>query len=1662
MKFVDSFDTTLNNGSYGMCTDGTFIYIAMEEQPARVLKVNPSTMSVIASWVGTATQRWAEDLCYLGGFIFVSLDDADGAGYGGMVKLNPVTMLQVNAWTGAPCNRMTTEGTYIYVTIADAPGAVYKIDPSTMGQNGGYTHEDNTWNYPWSITNDGTYFYASGQYQSGTEYFSRILKIQMSDMSYIGDYNGRSNYQMLNGVVASGGDSVGTFSNDKGTQLGHFFYSGSNLVVTSPGFVDIVMVGGGGGGANTGSGGGGGGVIERRSMYLEIGVHPITIGAGGIGGSSQAAPGENGGNTTFAGLTAYGGGGGVSHGGGAGVAGGSGSGGAMNIAGSPAQGGASILGQGSAGGAGYVDAGWIGGNGGGGGYSEVGADGTEEGGGNGGAGFTHSWYYDQQYAGGGGGGEVNGNSGGQASFGGGWAWQNGPGYDGNTIGGGGGGGSYNGGVYENGGNGYPGFLMISYSPVVYSDASPQGLLYKNGYLYAGFSGNLLDDSIGRISKIDVLDMSEVNSTPTVKELSYPVTIVSVGSLLYISSDDNTGGLVEVSPTSMGILEVAVPLLNQDLPTVVYLEPYLYSIDWWGNFLKISREKVFQSGISSKVMGLDAEADSGSIFDRQIENTLSMPSSIFPGRGREFFACLGQFAIKNLANHKVLPAAIGISSFVAKGISKIISTVIGQIALWTKGISRTIEAYIGLAIDALEVLSDRGSIWIYSITTRMGVISVKARILTINLIPQAFIGLKGYRAIGRVITFSSLLGFLASIPIGRFKIFISKLGIITSKFKELNKVRITRLGMRPTIHKSRHIFRVLRNWIGSKITGSQIKIPFVMLPPPSPPNPPGLPAVPTPSTGQVGVKIYYSGGGTPEQWIAETARVKVKLMDVISGRSRMAEIQISNPRNTKDVYYTPYKRIRLVDYVTGQTILLGRVTASDSGWDKDLGLVLTLKVMDYMVELTTRYVSTSYNNLTRRDIISQIVSGHTTPGTIGQIIATGTSAELVSKDYVNSQKKASQAIEEVALEDSVTAISGTSSGMIVGYMTYSSFSHLHSFDLSRLTHLIWQGVKVSAADNAALICGDSGYDISQLTDVVTAGHGAGNSVLACLIAAWTGGDSDFNTLIVDSGLRTDLVNNLVDLVATYDLDGIDVDSENYANHADYGDFLHELHTAMHSAGKLVTIAGNGYIPDIDVADAGYVDYINVMAYDLSQGQGYPYHSILTESAAAITTWMSAGFSVGKLVMGVPAYGRDNADGYYPYREIVADYNPTNSQNQVDANVPGAIIWWSGVDLTIQKALWAKGAGCAGMMVYELGTDLWNDSRSIVRSIYDSLQTTISEGTVSGCDYRVDDSDNPIFEYFVRGTKPAGGSANGLTISLTDPVGDQTKRMLSDYNFSKQPAEVITRIVVRGQDANGVKMERTATNSDLLATYGIQTEYVDTVYGASTGEYLQTRANELRNVFGHEVKRGKCKILGYPVYKVGGVYQNVRAGDVVRIKNTLQSVDADYVVVSIEYEEPPSITSLELLDAATYGRDIPKALPKPALSAADIGDLPSPGSPATATLVDHAIMWYIPGVLTNTSYGAAIPVPFNFQITEVVGYVITPCVGGLIIANIYINDSYSIFDTYGYLGIQQNVNSGVSYPVYTYLAKDSVLTLYVEVVGQTVPGSDLTVEVRGRAV
>ena len=253
---------------------------------------------------------------------------------------------------------------------------------------------------------------------------------------------------LITPAVATGG----TVSTSGGYTIHAFTGSGTftaNQAVT----VEALLVAGGGGGGGgllnimNAGGGGGGGVLLNTALSLSATSYSVTVGAGG-------ASGLNGGNTTFAGLTAIGGGHGAHSAYAApGAAGGSGGGEGTSQGGGA---GAGVSGQGTNGTAGAGGPYYEGGGGGGATSSGSGR--------NGGNGYGSSLSGSFAYYGGGGGAGTNDSTGGSGGLGGG-----GPGGGSTTsqggagtanTGGGGGGSSQ---WTSTGGAGGSGIVIVRYS-----------------------------------------------------------------------------------------------------------------------------------------------------------------------------------------------------------------------------------------------------------------------------------------------------------------------------------------------------------------------------------------------------------------------------------------------------------------------------------------------------------------------------------------------------------------------------------------------------------------------------------------------------------------------------------------------------------------------------------------------------------------------------------------------------------------------------------------------------------------------------------------------------------------------------------------------------------------------------------------------------------------------------------------------------------------------------------------------------------------------------------------------------------------------------------------------------------------------------------------------
>ncbi len=276
---------------------------------------------------------------------------------------------------------------------------------------------------------------------------------------------------------------------------------------------------------------------------------------------------------------------------------------------------------------------------------------------------------------------------------------------------------------------------------------------------------------------------------------------------------------------------------------------------------------------------------------------------------------------------------------------------------------------------------------------------------------------------------------------------------------------------------------------------------------------------------------------------------------------------------------------------------------------------------------------------------------------------------------------------------------------VGYMPSWSGS-VNSIQYNKLTHVNYAFALPNSNGTLQAI-----PDPNKLSSLVSLGHSNGVKV-SLAIGGWNdGNDSAFEALAANATSRTTFVNSVVNVVNQYNLDGVDIDWEYPdpgASGSNFTALMQQLSSAMHSRGKLLTaavVSGGGTAEGVQTAVFGYVDWLNIMAYD----GGSP-HANYDWSIQSANYWKGRGLPASKTVLGVPFYSRP---GYYTYSQLVA-MDPANA-NRDCATVSGAQQCYNGIPTIKRKTQWAM-ANAGGIMNWELSQDT-SGSTSLVSAIYE---------------------------------------------------------------------------------------------------------------------------------------------------------------------------------------------------------------------------------------------------------------------------------------------------------------------------------------------------------
>jgi chitinase len=275
---------------------------------------------------------------------------------------------------------------------------------------------------------------------------------------------------------------------------------------------------------------------------------------------------------------------------------------------------------------------------------------------------------------------------------------------------------------------------------------------------------------------------------------------------------------------------------------------------------------------------------------------------------------------------------------------------------------------------------------------------------------------------------------------------------------------------------------------------------------------------------------------------------------------------------------------------------------------------------------------------------------------------------------------------------------------IGYMP-SWAGSANAIQYSKLTHINYAFVLPNSNGTLTAV-----ENPSKLQSIVSQGHAQGVRV-SIAIGGWNdGNDSGFEAMAGNATARTAFVNNVVNLVNQYNLDGVDIDWEYPdpgASANNYTALMSQLSNEMRSRGKLLTaavVSEGGTANGVQPAVFGYVDWLNIMTYD----GGSP-HANYDWSVNAVTFWKGRGLPASKAVIGVPVYSRPS---YLTYADLVSR-DPANA-NRDCTTVNGSNECYNGLTTVRRKTQWAM-ANAAGIMFWELSQDA-TGSNSLINEAY----------------------------------------------------------------------------------------------------------------------------------------------------------------------------------------------------------------------------------------------------------------------------------------------------------------------------------------------------------
>ena len=297
-----------------------------------------------------------------------------------------------------------------------------------------------------------------------------------------------------------------------------------------------------------------------------------------------------------------------------------------------------------------------------------------------------------------------------------------------------------------------------------------------------------------------------------------------------------------------------------------------------------------------------------------------------------------------------------------------------------------------------------------------------------------------------------------------------------------------------------------------------------------------------------------------------------------------------------------------------------------------------------------------------------------------------SVKITYKNGNEEEKSKQITVDPVLFEDlpSTPVATYFSVGAMYAYKQYNERYKLDGTIFSETTKealdIVYYAFVVPNADGSCYLT-DTSYleEVKELKN-----HNV--RIVACVNGVSTDTCKAFMTISADTTLRQKFVNNLMDLVEEYNLDGVDIDWESVSesvkvNATGMNNLMKDLREEMTSR---QAVGGTPYFLSAAVPASSwgtasdrfdfvtldkYVDYINIMSYDMNKTDTTTHLSPLYKSSYdrgygfgcdyGVTRLTSLGLSRNKIIIGSAGYGKaykvtgQSVSTTYPYLGVAGN-------------------------------------------------------------------------------------------------------------------------------------------------------------------------------------------------------------------------------------------------------------------------------------------------------------------------------------------------------------------------------------------------------------------------